>query len=83
MRTDSTYLSKDAIHATRALLGSEFGSNYLPETPNFYASRDNAQEAHEAISPQMSAKGVRIFIRLNEMRKDYANSFGVSSLPVR
>ncbi len=51
MRTDSTYLSKDAIHAVRALVGSEFGSNYLPETPNFYASRDNAQEAHEAIRP--------------------------------
>ncbi len=51
MRTDSTYLSKDAIYAARALVGSEFGSNYLPESPNFYASRDNAQEAHEAIRP--------------------------------
>ena len=51
MRTDSTYLSKDAIQAVRALVGSEFGANYLPETPNFYSSRENAQEAHEAIRP--------------------------------
>ena len=51
MRTDSTYLSKDAIQAARELVGSEFGANYVPEKPNFYASRVNAQEAHEAIRP--------------------------------
>ncbi|MEK9605367.1 MAG: type I DNA topoisomerase, partial [Gammaproteobacteria bacterium] len=51
MRTDSTYLSNDAIHAARGLIESEFDSRYLPEKPNFYANRENAQEAHEAIRP--------------------------------
>ncbi len=51
MRTDSTYLSNDAIHAARALIESQFDTRYLPEKPNFYANRENAQEAHEAIRP--------------------------------
>ena len=51
MRTDSTYISNDAIHAARALVNTDFGAKYLPEKPNFYASRENAQEAHEAIRP--------------------------------
>ena len=29
----------------------QFGREYLPETPNFYASKKGAQEAHEAIRP--------------------------------
>src|SRR2546427_12112615 len=28
-----------------------FGSSYLPEKPNFYKSKKDAQEAHEAIRP--------------------------------
>ena len=51
MRTDSTYLSNDAIHAARALIESQFDARYIPEKPNFYANRENAQEAHEAIRP--------------------------------
>ena len=51
MRTDSTYLANDAIHAARGLIESEFDARYLPEKPNFYANRENAQEAHEAIRP--------------------------------
>ena len=56
MRTDSTYLSNDAIHAARGLIESEFDSRYLPEKPNFYANRENAQEAHEAIRPSDARK---------------------------
>ncbi|MGB1967253.1 MAG: type I DNA topoisomerase [Litorivicinaceae bacterium] len=51
MRTDSTYLANDAIHAARGLIESEFDARYLPEKPNFFANRENAQEAHEAIRP--------------------------------
>ena len=51
MRTDSTYLSKEAIFAARGLIESEYDSTYLPKKPNFYSSRENAQEAHEAIRP--------------------------------
>lgn len=51
MRTDSTNLSQDAISMARSYIDSEFGKKYLPEKPNQYSSKDNAQEAHEAIRP--------------------------------
>ena len=51
MRTDSTNLSMDAINAGRKLIESDFGTEYLPEKPRFYSSKESAQEAHEAIRP--------------------------------
>lgn len=51
MRTDSTNLSQDALNMVRAYIKRQFGDNYLPNKPNFYSSKDNAQEAHEAIRP--------------------------------
>lgn len=51
MRTDSTNISKDAISSVRTLIEKDYGAAYLPEKPNFYGKRDNAQEAHEAIRP--------------------------------
>ncbi len=51
MRTDSTNLSMDAVHACRDFIGKQYGEKYLPSKPNFYASKSGAQEAHEAIRP--------------------------------
>jgi len=51
MRTDSTNLSKDAVETCRQYIGDTFGKNYLPEKAKVYGSKDNAQEAHEAIRP--------------------------------
>jgi len=51
MRTDSTNLSQDAVAMARGYVESSFGKKYLPEAPNTYASKDNSQEAHEAIRP--------------------------------
>lgn len=51
MRTDSTNLSQDALTMVRGYIESEFGQKYLPAKPNFYASKQNSQEAHEAIRP--------------------------------
>ncbi|CAO1664781.1 MULTISPECIES: type I DNA topoisomerase [Salinicola] len=51
MRTDSTNLSQDAVAGVRDYIQSEFGDRYLPEAPNRYSSKQNAQEAHEAIRP--------------------------------
>ena len=52
MRTDSTFLSKEALSASRKAIEEEFGSTYLPETPNEYTTKvKNAQEAHESIRP--------------------------------
>jgi DNA topoisomerase-1 len=51
MRTDSTNLSADAVAACRQYLTQEFGERYVPSRPNVYASKADAQEAHEAIRP--------------------------------
>ncbi|MDY7024908.1 MAG: type I DNA topoisomerase [Pseudomonadota bacterium] len=51
MRTDSTNISAQAVDDVRQLISSEYGNDYLPESPNSYASKAGAQEAHEAIRP--------------------------------
>jgi DNA topoisomerase-1 len=51
MRTDSTNLSQDALTMVRGYIGTEFGDKYLPKDPNTYSSKENSQEAHEAIRP--------------------------------
>ncbi len=52
MRTDSVNLSGEAIGACRRLIPSDYGPEYLPESPrSFRNSARNAQEAHEAIRP--------------------------------
>ena len=51
MRTDSTHIAGEAMHAARDLVKKRFGDAYLPEKPHFYASGKDAQEAHEAIRP--------------------------------
>lgn len=51
MRTDSTHLSADAVSAARNLIAQAYGDEYLPASPNVYASKADAQEAHEAIRP--------------------------------
>jgi DNA topoisomerase I len=51
MRTDSVQVSQDALAQVRELIPDRFGSAYLPESPNFYKSKKDAQGAHEAIRP--------------------------------
>jgi DNA topoisomerase-1 len=51
MRTDSTNLSADAVSDIRTWVGKKLGDKYLPEKPNAYKSKKDAQEAHEAIRP--------------------------------
>ncbi len=51
-RTDSFYLSEQAISQFRDYIKSSFGQNYLPEKPRIYKNKSKvAQEAHEAIRP--------------------------------
>jgi len=51
MRTDSVAVSNDALAQVRELIPERFGSNYLPDKPNYYKSKKDAQEAHEAVRP--------------------------------
>lgn len=51
IRTDSVRVSSDAIAAARERIASVYGAQYVPEKPNFYATKKQAQDAHEAIRP--------------------------------
>ena len=53
MRTDSSFLSDEAIQAARAGILEKYGKEYLPAQFRNYAGKKvkGAQEAHEAIRP--------------------------------
>ncbi len=51
MRTDSVRVAPEAITEVREYVGKEYGATYLPESPNTYKEKKDAQGAHEAIRP--------------------------------
>ncbi|HVT48111.1 MAG TPA: type I DNA topoisomerase [Vicinamibacterales bacterium] len=51
MRTDSVRVAEQALDEVRAHVRSAFGEAYVPEQPNRYKVKSNAQDAHEAIRP--------------------------------
>lgn len=51
MRTDSVRIAGEALEEIRQFIDKNYGGAYLPEKPNFYATKKNAQDAHEAIRP--------------------------------
>jgi DNA topoisomerase I len=51
MRTDSTRVSNEALAEVREYIKSQYGDPYLPESPNTYKEKKEAQAAHEAIRP--------------------------------
>ena len=52
MRTDSTNVGAQAVEATRSLIASKFGADFVPSQPRVYSRKaKGAQEAHEAIRP--------------------------------
>jgi DNA topoisomerase I len=55
MRTDSTRVSDDAIKDVRHYINERYGQPFVPEAPNVYKSKKDAQDAHEAIRPTSMA----------------------------
>ena len=51
MRTDSVRVADQALDEVREHIGKQFGADYVPEQPNRYKVKSNAQDAHEAIRP--------------------------------
>ena len=52
MRTDSTRVSDDAVDEVRGFIdGALRRASSVPETPNVYKRKKDAQDAHEAIRP--------------------------------
>jgi DNA topoisomerase I len=56
MRTDSTRVSNDAQAEVRDLIAEKYGRESLPEKPNVYKSKKDAQDAHEAVRPTSAAR---------------------------
>src|SRR6202167_156758 len=52
MRTDGVDIAPEAIAATRQVIETDYGREYVPPSPRRYETKaKNAQEAHEAIRP--------------------------------
>lgn len=51
MRTDSTRIATEAQADAKQYIINTFGPNYAPEKYNFYKTKGDAQDAHEAIRP--------------------------------
>jgi DNA topoisomerase-1 len=56
MRTDSPRVAPEAITEAREWIRKQLGTNYLPESPNAYKGKKDAQDAHEAIRPTDAAR---------------------------
>jgi DNA topoisomerase-1 len=52
MRTDGIDVAPEAVAAIRGMIGKNYGTNYVPESPRVYQQKSKtAQEAHEAVRP--------------------------------
>ncbi|HET7292579.1 MAG TPA: type I DNA topoisomerase [Vicinamibacteria bacterium] len=69
MRTDSIRVSDDALLAVRGRIEASYGAEFLPEKPVFYRSKQDAQDAHEAIRPtdlERDPESVKRFLSKDE-----------------
>src|SRR5258708_19008933 len=56
MRTDSTRVAREAITEVREYISETYGAPYLPDSPNTYKEKKEAQAAQEAIRPASAAR---------------------------
>jgi DNA topoisomerase I len=71
MRTDSTRMSAEAVDGARTYVDQRFGKEFVPEKPNFFKTRGNAQDAHEAIRPtsmEMHPDAIKKFLKSDEFK---------------
>ena len=86
MRTDSTRVSEQAITDVREFVGTRFGADYVPEKPNFFKTKSDAQDAHEAIRPtsmQWDPESVRAHLTADQyyLYRLIWNRFVASQMP--
>jgi DNA topoisomerase-1 len=86
MRTDSTRVSEQAITDVREFIGRTYGPDYVPEKPNAYKTKSDAQDAHEAIRPtsmQYDPESVRGHLSADQyyLYKLIWNRFVASQMP--
>ena len=51
MRTDSVRISSEAQSLAKEYIEKTYGKEYVPTRPNIYKTKNDAQDAHEAIRP--------------------------------
>jgi len=71
MRSDSTRVSDEALQEVRGLVAERYGPQYLPPGPNYYKSKKDAQDAHEAIRPTSAMRApetVEKFLSEDELK---------------
>ena len=71
MRTDSVRISSEAQKSALAFIENNYGKEYLPLKPNFYKSKKDAQDAHEAIRPidlSKTPESVSAILDKNQLR---------------
>ncbi|MBR2044287.1 MAG: type I DNA topoisomerase [Clostridia bacterium] len=56
MRTDSLRVANEARISAEKYIRSAYGEKYLPKKPRIYKSKNDAQDAHEAIRPTLIDK---------------------------
>jgi DNA topoisomerase-1 len=86
MRTDSVRVSEEALTAVREQITRVFGPEYLPEKPNFFRTKADAQDAHEAIRPtsmQYDPETVRSYLTADQysLYRLIWNRFVASQMP--
>ncbi|HXG54681.1 MAG TPA: type I DNA topoisomerase [Vicinamibacterales bacterium] len=86
MRTDSTRVSEQAIIDVREHIGQKFGPDFVPEKPNAYKTKKDAQDAHEAIRPtsmQYDPEAVRALLSPDQyyLYRLIWNRFVASQMP--
>jgi len=55
MRTDSTRIAGEALEEVRNYIGENYEKGYLPDKPNSFGKKKDAQDAHEAIRTSTAA----------------------------
>lgn len=70
MRTDSVNISKEAMAACREFVVEAYGDEYMPAKPNYYKSRQSAQEAHEAIRPTDVTRTPEVMARDGKLKPE-------------
>lgn len=71
IRTDSVRISNEAQQAARQYILNHYGEKYLPEKPNVYKGRRNAQDAHEAIRPtdiELDPKDIKEYLSADQYK---------------
>jgi len=71
MRTDSTRISQTGIDMVRSYISQNYSADFLPESPNEYGMKKNAQDAHEAIRPTdvtITPKSIAAYLSRDQFR---------------